>query len=71
MFIGSGTIQAADTAQKDFEDPTLFAISYKKSRVYMFSRREPGELTGYAFPHVFFMYIFSCGTCIVLHVLMY
>eukprot|EP00457_Paulinella_chromatophora_P004165 gb/GEZN01004175.1/.p1 GENE.gb/GEZN01004175.1/~~gb/GEZN01004175.1/.p1 ORF type:complete len:661 (+),score=78.16 gb/GEZN01004175.1/:19-2001(+) len=43
--LGSDLIMAGETAvQVHTEDPCLFAIAFKKSRFYWFSRREPSEL---------------------------
>lgn len=38
--------------RKDTSDPTLFCSAYKKNRFYMFTRREPDDMKGYAHSNV-------------------
>lgn len=35
--------------RKDTADPTLMSTGYKKNRFYLFSRRDPHDVKGYAY----------------------
>lgn len=45
--MGAGLIQAKESAiVGSMEDPTIYAIAFKKARFYWFSRREPADADG-------------------------